>query len=117
MYKTAGVSAVSGTTSCRAQTFSNKVFNVPRRRSPAIRVARSFAAFVQPGHAGPQGGSHFLDGMLKVLIEQFLILRTPCLVLLDPLAGELAFLDLAKDLAHLLLGLVVHDPGTAGEIA
>jgi hypothetical protein len=28
MYRTAGVSAVSGTTSCRSQTFSNRVFAV-----------------------------------------------------------------------------------------
>ena len=39
------------------------------------------------------------------------------LVLHDPLASELAGLDLLEDLAHLLAGLLVDDPGTAGVVA
>ena len=39
------------------------------------------------------------------------------LVLQDPLAGELARLDLAEDLLHLDAGLLVDDPGAAGVVA
>src|SRR4029453_18513262 len=72
---------------------------------------------VQPGHAGTQLGAHFLDRVIEVLLDELVVGRLALLVLLDPVLGELALLDVLEDLAHLLLGLRVHDARTADEIA
>src|ERR1700734_3462856 len=107
-YSTAGVSAVSGSTSCARQTLSNSVLGVtgPSR----------FGRF-QPGHAGAELSADFLDRVAEVGLHQLRVLAPPVLGLGNPLARELALLDFAEDLLHLPLGRLVHDARTAGEIS
>src|SRR5271163_970044 len=106
MYSTAGVSAVSATTSCAAQTLSNRV-----------RMRRSGFSGFQPGHARAQLGADFFDGVRQIRLQQLGVLAPPALVLRYPLAREFALLDLGQNLAHFLLGGLVDDARPAGQIA
>src|ERR1700735_773897 len=107
-YSTAGVSAVSGSTSCARQTLSNSVLGV---------TGTSRLGGFQPGHARAQLRAHFLDRVAEGGLEQLRVLAPSVLGLGNPLAGKLALLDFAEDLLHLPLGRLVHDARTAGEIS
>src|SRR5271154_5969454 len=107
MYNTAGVSDVSATTSCAAQTLSNSV-------RPLMRS--SLAAF-QPGHAGAQLRADFFDGVRQIRFQKLRILAASGLVLGDPLTGKFSLLNLGENFAHLFLGCLVHDARSAGQIA
>src|ERR1700735_809765 len=106
-YRTAGVSAVSATTWCAAQTLSN-----------SVRMASgSGFAGLQPGHAGSQLRADLLDRVIQISLEQLRILAAPTFVLGNPLTRKLALLNLGQNLAHLLLGGLVDHAGSAGQVA
>src|ERR1700677_3936043 len=107
MYSTAGVSAVSASTSCALQTLSKSV---------RALMASRLCGF-QPGHAGTQLRPDLLDGMRQVGLQQFGILGPAAFVFGDPLAREFTLLDFPEDLAHFLLGRLVDDARAAGQIA
>src|SRR5580698_3068443 len=107
-YSTAGVSAVSGSTSCARQTLSKSVLGV---------TGASCLGGFQPRHARAQLRADFLDRVAEVGLEQLRVLAPPVLGLGNPLARELALLDFGQDLLHLPLGRLVHDARTAGEIS
>src|SRR6185437_146069 len=77
----------------------------------------SGAALVEPGHAGAQCLADFLDLPVDVLGQHLLIVLLAAGVLLDPLARELAGLDLLEHLGHLFLDLVVDDARATRQIA
>src|SRR5208282_1600481 len=108
-YSTAGVSGVSGSTSCAAQTFSNSV--------RAAMSARSGSAGFQPGHARAQLRADFFDRMVEVGLQQPGVFAPPALRFRDPLARELALLNFGEDLLHLPLGRPVHHARAARQIA
>src|SRR3984957_4922379 len=108
MYSTAGVAAVSGTTSCASHTLSNSVRGAMRSLCPAG---------IQPGHARAQLSPDLLDRMAQIRLQELRVFAPSSLGLGDPLAGELALLDLAEDFLHFPLRRLVHDPRSAGEVA
>ena len=55
--------------------------------------------------------------MLFTFLEEFVVFLEAALVLLHPLAGEFTRLDFSQDLLHLLLGVLVDDTRTAGDVA
>ena len=112
MYRTAGVSGVSGTTSCAVQTLSNSVLGAHGLR----RGASGLAGF-QPGHARAQLRADFFDRVAEVRLQELRVLAPPVLGLGNPLAREFALLDFRQDLFHLLLGGLVDDARPAREIA
>ncbi len=75
------------------------------------------ARLLQPGHARTQLLTDPFDRMARVLFQHAAKILRTILVLLDPLARELAALDLLEDLAHLLLGAVVDHTRPARQIA
>src|SRR5580658_4321991 len=106
MYSTAGVSAVSATTSCAAQTLSKRV-----------PIGTSGSPGFQPGHARAQLRAHLLNGMSEIGLQQLGVFAAAALVLGDPLTREFSLLDLRQNLAHFLLGGLVDDARPAGQIA
>src|SRR6201988_384000 len=97
---------------------SRSVVSKIRTRSGWIVMGRtSGAPFVEPRHSGAERGADFLDLPVHVVGQELAVVRLASLVLLDPLARELAALHLFQDLAHLLLDALVPDGLAAGEIA
>src|SRR5271169_1668501 len=107
MYSTPGVSGVSATTSCASHTLSNSV------RAP---IDSSFAGF-QPRHAGAQLRADLLDRVRQIRFQQLRILAAAALVLGDPLTRKFTLLNLGENLAHFLLGRLVHHARSARQIA
>src|SRR2546430_5996947 len=72
---------------------------------------------VEPRHARPQRRADLLDLAIDVLVEEPLVVGAAGRVFADPLARELAALHFLQHLAHLVLHALIHDAGSAGEIA
>src|SRR6202044_2110548 len=106
IYSTAGVSYVSATTSCAAQTLSN-----------SVPIGPSGCPGLQPGHARTQLSSHLFNGVSEIGLEQLGVFAAAALVLRDPLTRKFSLLDLRENLAHFLLGGLVDDARPAGQIA
>src|ERR1700684_4044177 len=96
IYSTAGVSAVSATTSCAVQILSNSVRAV-------IGLRRSSFPGLEPRHARPQLGAALFERVPDVGLQQLGVLAAAGVVLRDPLAREFAGLNLRQNLAHLFL--------------
>src|SRR3569833_680478 len=83
--------------------------------SQRILTLRSLLA--QPGHAGAQLATDFLDLAILVFLEHPLIVLAAGGAFLDPLLGELARLHFLQNLAHDVLDAVVDDSLTTSEVA
>src|SRR5262245_38066157 len=83
----------------------SRAFEQPRQagRGPGPYASGTAAAvtsgplFRKPGHAFAQLRTHLLDGVLDVGFQHLGVLAAAVGVLLDPLARELAVLDLLED--------------------
>src|SRR3569833_2912623 len=82
--------------------------------SQRILTLRSLLA--QPGHAGAQLATDFLDLAILVFLEHPLIVLAAGGAFLDPLLGELARLHFLQNLAHDVLDAVVDDSRTTSEV-
>ena len=108
MYRTAGVSAVSATTSWAPQTLSNRVLMAGSR----IQARPDSSQGMRARSCAPT----FSIGCLRSAFSSLCILAA-ALVLRDPLTRKFAFLDLREDLAHFLLGRLVDDARAARQVA
>src|ERR1700728_3284908 len=81
MYRTAGVSAVSGTTSCAFQIFSNSVLGVI--------ASPSSLGGLEPGHSRAQLRTDFFDRMVEIDLQELGVLATAALRLGHPLPRAL----------------------------
>src|SRR5688500_11025122 len=84
---------------------------------PTLPSSLRWLLRLEPGHHLAQPLAGGFDGVVEVGLVQALEVLHAALVLGAPLAGELAAGDFGQDLLHFLLGLVVHDPRAAGEVA
>src|ERR1700691_1198063 len=122
IYSTAGVSKVSGTTSCAVQTLSNNVRAVmacealAAARAAAAADLVGFAGF-QPGHPRAQLRADFFDRMFEIGLQQLGIFAPPGSALRDPLAREFALLNLRQNLFHFLLDGIVDVARAASKVA
>src|SRR6185437_7759567 len=91
----------------------------PATPSGAAKPAatRPLLVLVEPGHQRPQPGADLLDLLVVLFLAALEEVRLARVELLDQLPGERAVLDLAKDAAHLLAGVLVDQPRAAGVAA
>src|SRR5688572_1703345 len=90
---------------------------ITRSRDMGHLALLSAPALLQPRHARTQLLAHGFELVIEIRLHEAVVFLAPVGVLLDPLLGELALLDLLENLAHLFLGLVVDDARAAREIA
>lgn len=72
---------------------------------------------LHPRHESAELGAGLLDGMIRALLEQCVVFLVTALVFLDPLAGELAGLDVLERGFHPLFHAGVDDLWTNADIA
>ena len=65
--------------------------------------------FLEPAEHAANLGSHLLDQVLGVVLQQRVVDRAVGLVFQDEFPGEGAGLDLGQDALHLMPGIVVDD--------
>src|SRR5579864_8079333 len=94
---------------------SRSVVSKMRTRSGVLLMASPL--FLQPGHARAQRGADLFDLEVDVGVQQLLVVGLAGLVLLDPLARELARLHFLQHLAHLVLDALVDDARAARQVA
>src|SRR5256886_5809697 len=136
--KPASMTSTPSSASARAtRSFSGRVMLQPGDCSPSRSVVSKISTrsglaimgtpsepqmssstfLVEPGHARPQRRTDLLDLPIDVLTEEPLVVGAAGRVFADPLARELAALHFLEHLAHLVLHALIHDAGSAGEIA
>src|SRR5690606_29075213 len=87
------------------------------RSVAAAGVLDGLLARRDPRHHLAELAAHLLDLVLAIGFAELLELAAPAATLGDPLLGELAALDLAEDLAHLVLHRRGDDARAASEVA
>src|SRR6266404_9984547 len=73
-------------------------------------------AFLHPREVGANLFAQFLDGMIGAALHERVVHGTTRLVLGDPFFREKTTLDFAKNLLHLVAGLVGDDAFAAGDV-